>query len=55
MLIHGMTWMNLEDTEISNRSQSPKNHILHDFFHTNGLPWVAQMIKNLPVIQETWV
>ena len=55
MLNHGMAWMNLEDIEINKRSQSPKNLISHDFFHTNGLFWVAQMVKNLLVMQETWI
>ena len=49
-----MRWMNLEPITQSEVSQKEKTsyHILIDIYSTS---LVAQLVKNLPAMQETWV
>ena len=48
-----MRWMNLEPVIQSEVSQKEKNKY-HILMHIWGF-LVAQMVKNLPAMQETWV
>ena len=49
-----MRWMNLEPITQSEVSQKEKTsyHILIDI---HSISLVAQLVKNLPAMQETWV
>ena len=53
LLIHPTMWVGLKNSVLS-RNQT-QEYMLCNYLYEKSSSLVAQMVKNLPAMQETWV